>query len=216
MDFNERYRRAKDVFGSEPEPVLLQHADALDRSTPVLDIGAGQGRHALYLARRGFDVHAIDPSAVGIGAIDEAARREQLSIRTECCGFESIEAEAQYGSVLLQGIFPVLPRPHIERLVERAGRWTIDGGLVLITAFTSDDDSLPRFRGECRQIGENSFADADGAVRTFFAPGRMLSLFDGWDALYYREYEGAEHRHGDGPPHRHAIADAVLRRRPRS
>src|SRR2546426_12786316 len=42
------------------------------RSGRALDIAAGKGRNAIFLAERGFDVEAIDISPV---ALDEARRR---------------------------------------------------------------------------------------------------------------------------------------------
>jgi len=42
----------------------------------ILDIGCGFGRHSLELARRGFDVLGIDPSAFMIDAAQERAAGE--------------------------------------------------------------------------------------------------------------------------------------------
>ena len=48
--FNEAYARVDGLFGGEPERTLVRFADRLDRRRPVLDVGCGQGRNALWLA----------------------------------------------------------------------------------------------------------------------------------------------------------------------
>lgn len=46
---------------------------------PVLDVGCGTGAHAVRLARRGFDVVAVDLTRAGVRAARERFRREGLS-----------------------------------------------------------------------------------------------------------------------------------------
>lgn len=49
---------------------------------PVLDVGAGTGRVALDLARRGHEVVALDASAPLLGALRERAARARLTVET--------------------------------------------------------------------------------------------------------------------------------------
>ena len=48
-----------------PSPIVKRFADTLPRGR-ALDIAAGRGRNALYLARRGFEVDAVDISDEGL------------------------------------------------------------------------------------------------------------------------------------------------------
>jgi SAM-dependent methyltransferase len=70
--WDERYA-ASDYSGagvahdhSEPAPAVLNVLQALKPGGRALDVGTGRGRHALWLAANGWDVTAIDFSAVGI------------------------------------------------------------------------------------------------------------------------------------------------------
>ncbi len=56
MKYDDSYTQSSALFGSDPEPMLVRHWRGLDRVRPVLDLGAGQGRHALWLARQGIRV----------------------------------------------------------------------------------------------------------------------------------------------------------------
>ena len=63
--FDELYRETPDFFGSEPSRLLAQFHHLIPADGFVLDIGVGQGRNALFLARKGVSVEGIDLSAVG-------------------------------------------------------------------------------------------------------------------------------------------------------
>jgi trans-aconitate methyltransferase len=53
-DWDQDYASTPDLFGSEPAPILVRHLELLNRSHPVLDVGCGQGRNTLFLARHGL------------------------------------------------------------------------------------------------------------------------------------------------------------------
>jgi SAM-dependent methyltransferase len=72
--WNLRYAEAESPFADAVNPLVV---DGLADLPPgrALDLAAGQGRHALWLARRGWRVTAVDFSAVGVerGMRDTAA-----------------------------------------------------------------------------------------------------------------------------------------------
>ncbi len=73
-----RYTDAPPAPGA-PSAFLVRHADLLHGR--VLDVAAGTGRNALFLARRGAVVDAFDISLNGLRALQTIARRERLPIR---------------------------------------------------------------------------------------------------------------------------------------
>lgn len=78
--WNERYVGV-DAPGA-PSPSLVALAEHLPRTGSALDVAAGTGRHALWLARRGLDVTAVDVSEVGLAVAQRAADAERLPVRT--------------------------------------------------------------------------------------------------------------------------------------
>ncbi|MBW2462604.1 MAG: class I SAM-dependent methyltransferase [Deltaproteobacteria bacterium] len=85
--WDDRYRTRES--GASAAPGWLAE---IEREIPAnglaLDIAAGAGRGALWLARRGLDVLAADISPVGLGIAQEAAAEEGLRLRTEAVDFE--------------------------------------------------------------------------------------------------------------------------------
>jgi 2-polyprenyl-3-methyl-5-hydroxy-6-metoxy-1,4-benzoquinol methylase len=60
-----RYAQAELVWGGEPNRFVAAEFDGLPPGR-ALDLGAGEGRNAIWLASRGWRVTAVDFSAVGI------------------------------------------------------------------------------------------------------------------------------------------------------
>jgi 2-polyprenyl-3-methyl-5-hydroxy-6-metoxy-1,4-benzoquinol methylase len=50
------------AVADEPDPFLRRALEHVDRSTTVVDVGAGAGRYALALAATAHEVVAVDPS----------------------------------------------------------------------------------------------------------------------------------------------------------
>ena len=62
--WNHRYAMPGFAYGTEPNDFLREVAPTL--KGPVLCLGEGEGRNAVFLAQRGLDVTAVDLSAIGL------------------------------------------------------------------------------------------------------------------------------------------------------
>lgn len=215
MQYDETYRTTEDYFGAEPERLLTNHYHRIEKPGRVLDLGVGQGRHALFLARKGYTVDAIDPSKVAVETVSAMAAKERLPIFTYRCGFETFEPHTDfYSGILIFGLIQILSRKSIQLLLEKITAWTRKGSVVFVRAFTTQDSSFPvtRRSPEWRVCGRNSFSDGHGHFRTYLEPGEILKLFGDFQVIYHWEGHGPEHRHANGPPERHAETEGVFRR----
>jgi len=103
MEYNEYYQ-TENLFG-EPYPELIDFYSGIEKKGKLLDLGCGQGRDAIALAKLGFEVTGIDNSDVGIKQLNEIATQENLPL-TGIVG--DIYSYANYGDfdfILLDSMF---------------------------------------------------------------------------------------------------------------
>src|SRR5829696_6308438 len=113
--FARLYRRAPSVeclpWHREQPPVLLERAVA-QRTTRgrVLDLGCGQGVHAVYLARQGFSVVAVDFVPAALAAAKTRAEQAGVDVELRECDVVNYEAPSTFDVVLDSGCLHHLPR----------------------------------------------------------------------------------------------------------
>ena len=73
---------------------------AKDRQVSVLDIGAGPGRHAIDLARRGFAVTAVDISTPLLHYAHREAEREKVKVRLLQLDMRSLSFDHEFDLVV--------------------------------------------------------------------------------------------------------------------
>jgi malonyl-CoA O-methyltransferase len=140
----EGYSLWADVYDHQGNPLieleecLVEPLLAKIEGRRVLDAGAGTGRYALKLARRGSRVTAIDPNPEMLGVAKRAAGREHLDI-------EFIQAGNEHGLPVEAGLYDLavcaLVLCHVPGLADVARefhRALRPGGLLLITDFHPD------------------------------------------------------------------------------
>ena len=81
VHWDKRWSEQRDLPRAAPAWVLELDTE-LPRTGRALDVAAGAGRMAVYLGRRGLEVTAVDISPVGLALAREAARDEDLKLRT--------------------------------------------------------------------------------------------------------------------------------------
>ncbi len=81
LTYDELHRAGEWAYGQRPDQEL---ADALSgiRPGPAVDLGGGQGRHALYLASLGFDVELVDLSEEALAQAARSAAEMRVALRT--------------------------------------------------------------------------------------------------------------------------------------
>jgi SAM-dependent methyltransferase len=99
----------------------------------ALDLLMGQGRNALYLARRGWRVTGIDISEIGLRIAREAAAKERLAIETICADIARCDLGTDRWDLVA-----MLYAGDSEQLVERVKSALRPGGLFVLEYFHAD------------------------------------------------------------------------------
>ena len=80
INYEKEYQNSRNVCG-EPFPEIVEFFENYDdECATVLDSGCGQGRDALFIARKGHSVLGVDTAQTGIEQMLEEAESEKLAV----------------------------------------------------------------------------------------------------------------------------------------
>lgn len=100
----DKYYQTENLFGT-PYPELIDFFTAYPKKGNILDLGCGQGRDAIPLARLGFNVTGIDNSKVGIEQMLQIAKKEELFLNGIVSDIFEFEDFNDFDFVLLDSMF---------------------------------------------------------------------------------------------------------------
>jgi SAM-dependent methyltransferase len=139
------FAASPDMYGTGPSgPAAAAAAGFAGAGVRVvLELGAGQGRDTLFLARQGFDVVAVDYAGPALEAITaQAAAGPGGTVRAvrhdvrEPLPFPASRFDASYSHMLF---CMALTTPQLERLAAELHRVIRPGGLVVYTVRHTGD-----------------------------------------------------------------------------
>jgi precorrin-6B methylase 2 len=145
------------LFGTEPDArVWALAGEAADPGAhPVLDIGAGTGRNALALARRGHPVDAVEMSSKFADIIRSEAQRESLEMRVMNGDvFETMDGvRRDYQLIVLAEVVPDFRTTNeLRGMFELAADCLAPGGRLVFNAFLARDGYTPD--DAARELGQ--------------------------------------------------------------
>ncbi len=132
--WDERYGKPGRAYGTAPNAFLASVVDLLPKGR-ILSLGEGEGRNAVYLATRGYDVVGVDGSRVGLAKARQLATERGVRITTVVSdlGDYLIEPSAWNGIV---SIFCHLPQALRARVHGDVVRGLKPGGVFVLEAYT--------------------------------------------------------------------------------
>jgi SAM-dependent methyltransferase len=183
-DWDKRYSRGENII-KEPLPLFVHLAHEL-KPGRFLDLACGTGRHAIFLAERGWQVTAVDASGVGIELAKEIARARGVEVDWRVADLERGEFEIEPEAYHLIGVFYYLQRNLFAQI--RAG--VKSGGTVVAAIHMIDESS-----------------NAQPMNPDFLLqPGELRAEFSGWEIQH--DYEGKPTEGG----HQRCTAEIVARK----
>ena len=135
--WNERYAAAEFAYGKEPNDFLAGLDLGQGTGRKVMCLAEGQGRNAVYLAKLGFDVTAVDLSEVGLARTRELAAERGVIVHTlqADLGQLELEEESLDGIVMIFGHTPPEVRRHVHGQIARGLR---PGGFFVLEGYRKE------------------------------------------------------------------------------
>ena len=142
LKYEKVYKGQRHALG-EPAKEFISFFESLQIPIKVLDLGCGQGRDALFIARLGHRVTGIDLSPTGIEQLVEDAEKEELQIKAEVADLTAYTPDAAYDIVLLDRTLHMLQAEDRLQLLQRTAPHVRSNGFVLIC---DERKNLPAFK----------------------------------------------------------------------
>jgi len=132
--WDERFAESGWTYGTEPNGFLVTVVDRIPQGS-VLSLGEGEGRNAVFLARRGYEVLGVDGSAVGLAKARRLAEEAGVAIATHLADLAEYEiaAESWDGIVSIWCHLPAELRRRVHRQVVAGLK---PGGVFVLEAYS--------------------------------------------------------------------------------
>lgn len=177
----------------------------------ALDLGAGDGATAAWLAGRGFRVDAVEHDAERFDALRRLTRGMAVHLHPLHI-MQFRPTPAAYTLVVASAVLHFFATSDLRLLAERLRRALVEGGFLIAEAFTTDDPGYAILRQEnVREIEPNTFDSPPliGLIH-YFEPGELRRLFSGLKPLEYVE----ERRSDPTSPEGYRSGALLVARRP--
>ncbi|GAA0625746.1 class I SAM-dependent methyltransferase [Kribbella sandramycini] len=184
------YARHPQLHGSEPSEAARWAAEAFGAAgiDDVLELGAGHGRDALYLAAQGFSVHATDFSETALDQLRQHAQRAGLDDRVTAALHDVRDplppADATVNAVFANLLLNMAFSPaELRTLVGEVQRVLRPGGLFVYAVWSADDSCAGSW-----EAVDDGLSEHDGFVGRFFDRGLVDELSTGWQPVDITPY----------------------------
>jgi|TARA_B100002003_G_C13913551_1_gene444499 tellurite methyltransferase len=184
--YDNLYSSEKIVFGSGRPSQLIEQLLDYTQSGTVLDIGGGEGRNAIFLAEKGFDVTVIDISSEGIKKLNNLAKEKNLDIETSIRDVIEDRIKKNYDIMVSSFMLHHLDKAEALGLIGNMMQHTSPGGFNVIATFTKDGDFF-RKKPDTKQF----YPDL----------GQIKEIYKDWEIVTYAEINSRAHAtNKDGSP----------------
>ena len=98
--WNGKFSKADFFYGTNPNEFLASNLELIKSQKKMLCLGEGEGRNAIFFAKNGFTVTAIDASDLGLKKLENRAIEENLNIKTVCMDLNLWKAVEKYDVIV--------------------------------------------------------------------------------------------------------------------
>ncbi|MBI2604620.1 MAG: methyltransferase domain-containing protein [Deltaproteobacteria bacterium] len=158
------------VFGKDPASFLVESLPLFPVGR-ALDIAMGEGRNAVYLAKKGFVVEGVDISEVAVRKAKRLAQDNGVRIRTVIADLNKYQIQPESYEVIM--VFYFLSRPLIPQIKKGLKK----GGIVVFENNTVDELKYDKTQNRAYLLER----------------GELREMFKDLEILKYREIDNGKH-----------------------
>lgn len=191
-EYDSHYAGKEYYWGAEPNRLLYE---IMQRKPPikpykVLDIGCGEGKDAVFLAKNGYDVTAFDISETGIQKAKNLADIHGVKADFFKADIKDFRIETDYDIIFSSGVFHYLPFDLRQSLIDNLKEHTEINGLNVINVFVGKPFISPAPDMEKEELQVD-----------IWKSGELFTYYHDW--LFHKSEEIVFDCNSSGTPHKH-------------
>lgn len=132
--WNQKFSRDGYLYGKEPNEFIKSTYVNFKKNQRVLCLGEGEGRNAVFLAKKGYEVAAIDASDVGLSKLETWAKESNVEVKTKCMDINEWIPTKKYGAILFT--FMHLKIDELQKIVEKIEDSLKENGFLVAEVFS--------------------------------------------------------------------------------
>ena len=193
-DYDKRYGNEGYYWGLKPNDLCY---DIMRMKPPikpykVLDIGCGEGKDAVFLARNGYDVTAFDASEQGLSKARVLADTYGVKVDFFKADVRDFRLEADYDIIFSSGVFHYITLELRENVVNNLKAHTATNGINVINVFV-----------EKPFIPLPPDTEKGEFVVDSWKSGELFMYYHDW--LFHKNEEWIFDCNSSGIPHKHCM-----------
>lgn len=136
-EYDNHYNSKEYYWGLEPNKLCYEIMQRKSPAKPykVLDIGCGEGKDAVFLAKNGYDVIAFDISETGIQKAKNLADIHGAKVDLFKADIKDFRVETDYDIIFSSGVLHYVPLVLRQNLIDNLKEHTKIGGINVLNVF---------------------------------------------------------------------------------
>ena len=193
-EYDKRYHTEDYYWGLSPNHLCYEIMCLKPPTKPykVLDIGCGEGKDAVFLARNGYHVTAFDISEQGLSKAREFADHCGVKIDFFKADIRDFRLETDFDIIFSSGVFHYLPQEKRKSVIDNFKEHTTLNGINVINVFVRKPFiPLPP------DMEESELSAGD------WVSGELFTYYHDW--LFKKNEERIFDCNSSGVPHKHCM-----------
>lgn len=194
--WHERFNSDEYMYGEEPNVFIQQQAFRLEQCQKVIAFAEGEGRNAVFLAKRDHEVTAIDYAESGLQKTKKLAQKYAVDVHTKKVDLlvDSVPHEEYDAAIMVFGHFH---RDAQKMILNKMKNAIKPEGIIMLEVYSKD------------QLNYGTGGPAD--LGMLYEPKEILTWCEGHEVIhfFYGEQERVEGKAHTGLAH---VIQLVLRK----
>lgn len=200
-DYDRRYDTEEYYWGLTPNRICYDIMKLLPPIRPyrVLDIGCGEGKDAVFLAKCGYDVTAFDISEQGIEKAKKLAGYNKVSPKLFKADLFDYRPDTEYDIIFSSGVLHFIPQTQRRELCDSLKAHTSQNGINALNVFVQKP-FITRAPDSTR----------DEKNRHPWHSGELFGYYHDW--LFHTCREEVFDCNSGGTPHKHCMDTLIAQK----